>query len=270
MRIRQLQNQLEIRSLEIKRGNLVQNGLFGVLSAALALGCAFYFYHRHVRRTLQALSTTDPLTGLLNRREIKKQLAKYQNEDARQTDRQMALLLIDTDHFKRINDLYGHRAGDEVLSQLAKLLQDACRTEDLLARWGGEEFFISTWPASVQDATAMVERLRSLVERRAFTISDGTELSITISIGFVLYPLFPGGKDRGWRDALHLADLALYAAKDAGRNAWVGIWGVTLDSEITARAIASDIRRAEDAGQIKIASSKSLIWERPAIYGRST
>ncbi|WP_317889927.1 diguanylate cyclase [Terriglobus tenax] len=260
---KQLQAQLEIRTLEIKRGNLIRNGLIGALSATLALGCAFYFYHRHIRRTLQALSTTDSLTGLLNRRGIKRHLAEYQDGDAPQTDKQMALLLIDTDDFKRINDKYRHSAGDLVLSQLAKLLQDACRAEDLLARWGGEEFLIRTWPTDVQDATAMVERLRSLVEKRAFTISDGVELSVTISIGFVLYPLFPGGADRGWRDALHLADLALYAAKDAGRNAWVGIWGVTLDSEITAKAIASNIRKAEEAGQIKITSSRPLVWEDP-------
>lgn len=267
---KRLQNQLEIRSLEVKRGDLIRRGLSGILIATLVVGFAFYFYHRHTRRTLQALSTTDPLTGLLNRREIKRHLAEYQNEDTRQMNRQMALLLIDTDHFKGINDRYGHRAGDQVLSQLAKLLQDACRAEDLLARWGGEEFFISTWPASVQDATAMVERLRSLVEKRTFTISDGIDVSITISIGFALYPLFPGGTDRGWRDALHLADLALYAAKDAGRNAWVGIWGVTHDSEITAKAVASNIRKAEEAGHIKVTSSTPLTWEGVAVSGKST
>lgn len=130
-----------------------------------------------------------------------------------------------------------------------------------MARLGGEEFLICLSAMDPENASSMAERLRSAVASRPFGISSGSELSITISIGFALYPFVPKGEDRSWRDVLHIADLALYAAKKSERNAWVGVWGVGQRPGLTAQTVAADLRKAEQAGQIRTSSNAPLVWE---------
>jgi diguanylate cyclase (GGDEF)-like protein len=126
----------------------------------------------------------------------------------------LAILMLDVDHFKRINDQYGHLVGDLILREVAGLIRESTRAEDLVARYGGEEFVVGL-PVSAPDlATERAERIRSnLAERRI--LSGGNELRVTVSIGLAF------GRARRQRDALDLlevADAALYQAKTQGRN----------------------------------------------------
>jgi two-component system, cell cycle response regulator len=165
------------------------------------------------RRSL-ALALTDELTGLYNRRYL---LAHLDELIARSNGDGFgaALLLFDIDHFKRVNDTYGHASGDEVLRQIARRAQDSVRSDDLVARLGGEEFAVVMPETELAVAVAVANRLRFEVARRPFALcAGGAELEITISIGVTTAN--PGYEDRN--QLLKRADDALYEAKAAGRN----------------------------------------------------
>ncbi|HEX8945892.1 MAG TPA: sensor domain-containing diguanylate cyclase [Gemmatimonadaceae bacterium] len=155
---------------------------------------------------------TDVLTGLANRRHFDEQLRRV----AAETDRfggTCSLILLDLDHFKEVNDRYGHDGGDAALKHVAQVLSDAVRTVDLCARYGGEEIVILLPQTSAQGAVELAERLRQTIASRPAT-SSGQRISITASFGVASYPTpVPYG------DWLVLAaDKALYEAKAAGRN----------------------------------------------------
>jgi diguanylate cyclase (GGDEF)-like protein len=163
---------------------------------------------RLLHQRIEKLSTeahTDPMTGLLNRRGFYELVDKQLTESAR-----IAVITLDIDHFKKINDTCGHDVGDVVITQLAQLILDSSREGDLLCRMGGEEFLLLLPGASVTQAIQLAERLRRQVESRHF---DGAG-NVTISLGVThFYP------DRGNIDgALKTADKALYQAKNEGRN----------------------------------------------------
>lgn len=163
------------------------------------------------RRTLQYHASTDVLTGLPNRRRF---FERLQEEHKRSERNQSvgALLILDIDHFKRVNDDYGHAAGDKVLLTLADAIRRTIRQTDFPGRLGGEEFGIILPDTDLQAAGHLAERLREQVEAQRTEI-DGSALSVTISIG--LATLGPG---RDIADVFQLADQALYQAKGAGRN----------------------------------------------------
>jgi diguanylate cyclase (GGDEF)-like protein len=156
---------------------------------------------------------TDALTGLANRRHLDEQLRRVVAE----TDRfggTSSLILIDLDHFKAINDKYGHDAGDIVLRHVAQLLLDAVRTVDLCARYGGEEIAVLLPQTSQAGALELAERLRSLLESRPVVLRGGERIEVTASFGVATYPApVPSGD---W--LLPAADKALYEAKASGRN----------------------------------------------------
>src|SRR5690606_348909 len=132
---------------------------------------------------------------------------------AKRHNTELSLVIFDLDHFKRINDTYGHVPGDHVLIQLAELVQSMLRTEDVFARYGGEEFVIILRGTALRDAGILAERIRAAVERRSFLTGD-TRLPVTVSIGVAAV-------HTSISDPLALveqADAALYAAKEAGRN----------------------------------------------------
>lgn len=160
---------------------------------------------------LQRLSEIDPLTGLLNRRGM---LARFDEEISRQArqDASIGVLLLDLDHFKDVNDRYGHAAGDLALCEAAKVLNSVKRAYDHAARWGGEEFLILLPECSEPDLLAIAERIRGRIE--ALHIDTGQHnFSFTVSIGAHL----PQGPQTP--DAMLLqVDRALYAAKESGRN----------------------------------------------------
>ncbi len=156
---------------------------------------------------------TDALTGVLNRREFDARLAAELRR-ARRYGKACALLLLDIDHFKQVNDNHGHPAGDSVLQALARLLAAQLRDVDCVARYGGEEFVALLPETDDQAACAVAERVRAAVAGCAFALADGTALHITVSIGVAS---FPRSGDSAGALVTH-ADQALYAAKQAGRN----------------------------------------------------
>lgn len=176
-------------------------------TTAFALLC-----FERIRDDLHAAATTDALTELPNRRTISERAqALFSRSKARMQP--FSVAVIDIDHFKRINDRYGHDAGDLVLQRIAKTLNDQVRGTQFVGRQGGEEFVALLEDADLNDARVAAERLRSAVEGATQTISGHT-LKITVSVGIATNDR----KDQTFDDILRRADRALYAAKDAGRN----------------------------------------------------
>lgn len=175
-----------------------------------------------LRRTVESgleAAITDPLTGLFNRRYALPHLNRLSAE-SRKTGRQFALMVLDIDHFKAVNDTYGHQAGDDILIQVANRLRDNLRAVDLLARIGGEEFLVAIPNSDVVHARTAAERLCRLIADTPFFIgSDRTEVRASVSVGVSL-----SNGDDGYSvpddldDLVNEADAALYAAKNAGRN----------------------------------------------------
>lgn len=175
-----------------------------------ATGLLLLYFERLVDEKHQ-LATHDELTGLLNRRAI---VAAGERELALAIRNRQALTVayIDIDFFKRINDEFGHEAGDLVLADLAQLLRRDCRSVDLVGRYGGEEFCL-VFPGVDPDGAACLGK-RLLATVRGYRFRD--RYPVTISMGFA--SLQVSGSDRPWADLIHRADMALYQAKQAGRN----------------------------------------------------
>ena len=165
-------------------------------------------------RRLEALAHTDPLTDVLNRRALTDRLA-HEIDRARRYTSQVTLLMIDLDHFKRINDTHGHLVGDDVLMELAGLLQRTIRSVDVVARYGGEEFVVLLPETAEHGAVAFAERIREQLEVHEFRLDSGEPLHLTASIGVAT---FPSPKVDSVEDLFARADQALYRAKAEGRN----------------------------------------------------
>jgi len=157
-------------------------------------------------------AVTDQLTGLHNRRYISSRLRQAM-DSASNGGAPVALLLADIDHFKSINDTYGHDAGDNVLRDFSSRLQTGLRALDLGARYGGEEFLVVMPGAGMAEANIAAERLRASVAETGFELPDGTRIAVTVSIGVA-----QAGRGEALEAFLRRADEALYAAKNAGRN----------------------------------------------------
>jgi diguanylate cyclase (GGDEF)-like protein len=164
-------------------------------------------------RRLEELATTDPLTRALNRRALADRLA-IEMDRARRYASDLAILLIDIDFFKRVNDSAGHLAGDEVLRQIANCIQAAVRTVDIVARYGGEEFVVILPETSPTGAVTFAERLRMGIEAHEFIVG-GLEIRLTVSIGI---STFPASDIASADDFFARADAAMYRAKQNGRN----------------------------------------------------
>ncbi len=167
---------------------------------------------RSLNAELARLSSTDTLTGLSNRRHFLGQLNQECERAARHLH-SFALLSIDLDNFKMINDNYGHAAGDEALVCAARAMESQCRTIDTLARVGGEEFMVLLLAVGEPELENVAERFRRAIERTGVSLDDGERLNLTASIGGALIR-----PDVDAQAALRQVDDALYAAKRAGRN----------------------------------------------------
>jgi len=162
---------------------------------------------------LRKLSTHDSLTGLLNRREFDRILAE-ENERAKRFNRSFAVLMLDLDHFKRVNDTHGHPAGDRVIKTAAQRLARQLRSVDRIARIGGEEFAIVLTEVDHVTASEVARRIVTMMARQPVVLPDGTTLAVTISAGSASMP-----KNGATPDVLvQAADKALYEAKARGRN----------------------------------------------------
>jgi two-component system, cell cycle response regulator len=165
-------------------------------------------------RRLESLATTDPLTRVLNRRALLDRLTA-EVDRARRFNSALSLLLLDVDHFKQINDTAGHLAGDNVLRQLATLLEDAVRKVDIVARYGGEEFVTILPETATDGGVVFAERLRERIGAQAFDVGGEHPVHLTVSIGIAT---FPSARVASTEDLFILADEALYRAKSGGRN----------------------------------------------------
>jgi diguanylate cyclase (GGDEF)-like protein len=163
-----------------------------------------------------------------------------------------ALLLVDIDHFKRVNDVHGHAAGDQVLVEVARRLNEAVRSDDLVVRWGGEEFLILAPRAAPEQVEQMAARVLRTLCDTSIHVGAGTGLRVTASIGYARFPLPPYGTEVPWEQAINLADMALYTAKNQGRNRAVGIVSTTASSAEALREIEADFDRAWHAGRVTL------------------
>ena len=175
---------------------------------------------------LADMAERDALTGLLNRRAILAHLEAL-HRDRRQASQSLCLMMCDVDHFKRINDRHGHAKGDEVLREVAHLLNARLREGDRVGRIGGEEFLIVLATADLEDARQVAERLRQQVAQMDVQCNEGQRLAVTISIG-VAQSLH---QDEDWADVIARADAGLYAAKRAGRDQVIVADGNTLPAK---------------------------------------
>jgi two-component system cell cycle response regulator len=165
------------------------------------------------RKALAELATTDALTQLKNRRLFYTQ-AEQNLADCRRNERDMSLLVLDIDHFKKVNDTYGHHTGDEVLIRVARLLTRMVRAVDTVARFGGEEFAVLMPETNKLGAAVLAERIRSAIEKEAMVI-DGRTIPVTASLGIAT---LAAEQVESIDQMLSIADRRLYLAKNSGRN----------------------------------------------------
>lgn len=220
--------------------------------AGLAAAVVAAVSRHHVKRAYQAMrdmAFSDPLTGLRNRRHlvssVQDDLAQARRLRANAGDApanaDVVFMMIDIDHFKAVNDVHGHAAGDAVLRQCATVLQQQLRESDTLVRWGGEEFLVCARQANAGEIHVLAERLRASIAAHDFVLDDGRVLRKTCSIGYACHPLqqdAEGAAPADWNDTVALADQCLYVAKASGRDVWVGV-------------TAPDVRRAREHPDIR-------------------
>ena len=181
-----------------------------------------------LNQKLESIATIDGLTAVLNRRGLEDAAVKMQ-DICKRINLSMAILLIDIDHFKKVNDKYGHLTGDDVLRHLSKEIASVLRTSDVLGRYGGEEFCVFLPNTTESDAVGLAERIRAGVEASSFQDAQGL-IKTTVSIGVA--DSVRAGYD--FKGLVATADSAMYGAKNGGRNRVVSYTQMTRDTKIEA------------------------------------
>ncbi|MBJ7313712.1 GGDEF domain-containing protein [Rugamonas sp. CCM 8940] len=261
------ENQVKGAELDNRR---LQQRVWWLLAVVFALAAVIVgLLYRKVRNAnaqlevknleLKAQSALDPLTSLYNRRHFQDFMrsqhlpAAHQPElrNAHGDDIVGALFLLDVDHFKHVNDTYGHAAGDAVLKMIAEHLRIALRETDMIVRWGGEEFlaFLPAIPRHGIDEVA--RRILSNISAQAIVYQERA-ISVNVSIGFAPFPLVPGadGAPLSWERAVNLVDMALYLAKAHGRNRAYGVRGFHNFEKTSMEAVEQDLESAWRAGYV--------------------
>jgi diguanylate cyclase (GGDEF)-like protein len=177
---------------------------------------SFVFALRNAIRYQEALTLAllDPLTMLGNRAALDSAIGR-ELPLAQRHHQDLSVLMIDVDYFKSINDSYGHDKGDQVLREIAKIIQQVCRETDMFFRYGGEEFLVILRNTNIQGAGIIAERLRQQIASTAINVKEGGAIRPTVSIG--ISSLHHGQKEKA-QDLFKRADVALYKAKSSGRN----------------------------------------------------
>lgn len=247
--------------------------LSGITLAAVAV---IAFLYRRVAQTNRALkakneqlftqSTRDSLTGLFNRHYFYEHVVPlhHQPAGAIPADRRAppgeqaggVFLLLDIDHFKSINDRFGHSAGDTVLKTVATRLSASLREQDVLIRWGGEEFLAYLPGLSAEEAGHVCKRLLAAVSRTPIAV-DAQELTVTVSLGFCPKPADADASGPDWEQLVHLADLCLYLAKTAGRNQAFGISDANALTPDAIAAADADMKQASVDGLVELVNVKT-------------
>ncbi|PRC94246.1 tetratricopeptide repeat-containing diguanylate cyclase [Solimicrobium silvestre] len=261
-----LEQKTRLQSVEINNKSLQR--VISILASLIAVSITLtiLFLYRKVRETnhnleqanlkLAQQSTRDPLTGLLNRRAFHEAMQfRAQITDRRtpaDTSLSHALVLLDIDHFKRINDKFGHAAGDKVLIELSNRLTVVMREKDMLMRWGGEEFLIFLNHIPIVNLQQVIERILVSVGGKPVVYGKNI-LQVTVSAGYISLPQGAESEvDLNWEKSLNLADSALYMAKTRGRNQAIGIKKVDVPKEEFDELLQGDLENSIKQGKITI------------------
>lgn len=262
-----LHHESELKAAElanVKRLRSMWVLLSATTLAAVALIALLYARVRKANATLKLKneqlflqSTRDSLTGLFNRHYFYEQVVPQLHAQRSRGEAKGGgvFLLLDVDHFKSINDRFGHGAGDVVLKNVASRLAGALREQDVLIRWGGEEFLAYLPGVATDEARKVCGRLLASVSGTAI-VAEERELTVTVSIGFCPNPA-DNEAAPGWEQLVHLADLCLYLAKTAGRNQ---AFGVQDAAELTKEAVAAadaDLKQASADGLLSLVNVTS-------------
>jgi diguanylate cyclase (GGDEF)-like protein len=233
-----LQRERALSQSQLANQNLVMTVAvltFSVLVLAGVLGVLWVLRTRDANQQLrrnEALlrlqSERDALTGLANRRHFQEML----QADDLLSHFQGAVLLLDIDYFKRINDVQGHAVGDGVLAEVARRIATTVRAGDLSCRWGGEEFLVFARQLHGDGLDALAQRLLHAVGDQPVALPNGQALAVSTSVGYASFPLPEQFLPVSWERALKLADMALYAAKAGGRDRAVGVHALSAGTQI--------------------------------------
>jgi diguanylate cyclase (GGDEF)-like protein len=276
--IEMLRQENQVKSTEIDNRRLQQR-IWWLLALVFALASVIVgILYRKVRHAnaqlevknqeLKQQSARDPLTALYNRRHFQEFMRSHQEIERRGMSNHSgtsgeamvsAMFLLDVDHFKHINDTYGHGAGDVVLREIADALREILRETDMIVRWGGEEFlaFLPAVPRNSLDEVA--RRLLTGIPARPIDY-QGVRLSVNVSIGFAPFPLVPGTVI-SWERAINIVDMALYLAKGHGRNRAYGVRGVSALDAAALDEVEHDIEKAWRAGLVDLSIVTGLVPE---------
>lgn len=184
-----------------------------IVSIIIYYVMVYWFKTKELYLKLRFESTKDYLTGLNNVREFDLKLNQAMS-DTLENDRQLSLLMLDIDNFKKVNDTYGHNTGDLILKQLSEILISSCRSFDFISRKGGEEFCVILLDSNYEQAFEIAEKIRKNVHDNFFITDNNERINITVSIGVSSYP----NKLNNISDLMEIADKALYNAKNNGKN----------------------------------------------------
>lgn len=252
-----LNRENQIKAEQLRRRDLQQR-LWWLLAAAFVLSFAVVaLLYRRVRQTNALLSTSnemlkvqserDPLTGLANRRHfqaVMRQLAA----DGKLSG---TVYLVDIDHFKHINDRHGHAAGDTVLVDVARRLRETLREQDLIVRWGGEEFLVVVQSLAAEQVEVLAQRMLSALDESPVT-AGAHRVPVTGSIGFATFPIGPASLPVSWERAIDLVDTAMYLAKAHGRNRAYGVRLLEARDEASLESITRSLETAWRDGQVTL------------------
>lgn len=235
LQIKLLEQQTELQRQELDNRKLSQRLILLAILLVLVIAALLFFAYISSRKVNQLLSKNneilqqqslhDPLTGLLNRRALQQFMPEARR---RMTDRH-AIFLLDVDHFKQINDASGHATGDEILITVANRLKALCRADDLVIRWGGEEFLLVLHHSDPATLPELAKRILYDIGAQPLH-TDGNPVSVTLSGGYISLPVKHSGQQTiYWETALKLADHLLYQAKAQGRNRIIGLESLNID-----------------------------------------
>ena len=252
-----LERERDIKAEQLRRGDLQQR-MGWLLAVAFVLSFAVVaLLVRRVRQTNRLLSSSnellkvqserDPLTGLANRRHFQAVMRQL-TDDGKLSG---TLYLIDLDHFKNINDRHGHAAGDAVLVEVARRLRETLREQDLIVRWGGEEFLVVVQALGAEQVEALAQRLLGALDH-APVACGVLHIGVTGSIGFATFPMGPTALRVSWERAINLVDTAMYLAKAHGRNRAYGVRLLQACDEAALEKITRSLEPAWREGRVAL------------------
>ena len=257
----------QIKDADLRNGRLQQIIMLLGSTVAVFVGIFVFMLYRKVKQTnaqlaevnqqLEFHSVRDPLTGLHNRRsflELMKTRVENVENDRRESDggNPDCLMILDIDHFKHINDTWGHAAGDAVLIEVAKRLRSAVRDSDQTMRWGGEEFLVFSPRTRPQQLAPMVERVLRSIGSTPVVVGNHS-IPVTVSAGYIALPFSDIPEQQcNWEKAMQFADMALYLGKVNGRNRAYGLISLLQPSDQVLPLLEHDFSRAIKENMVEV------------------